>query len=228
MKIKRKVIAEVVRKAYRLIKEQEEDAGVGAAIAASGGKVTGDEATDQKLFDFFKEYLPGGSKHGEDPELCDLDVPNTKLMCKDNKGLARSVMPQLKTKDKKDLAATFAAWLEEKGLATVETTTAPAASLKATQNQLKGAKVNGMNTALVKTKGKHEGIRAPLIVSSDGYVLDGHHRWASLVAYDFVNGKPPVDVSIHKVSLPIKDLLELTKPDGEFCTTYKCVPPQGR
>ena len=225
MKIKRSIIKEVVKRAYHVLQEQED---VTAGLAPSGGKVTGDEATDQKLFDFFKEYLPGGSKHGEDPELCNLDVPNTRLMCQDNKGLARSGMPQLKTKDDEDLAATFVAWLEEKGLATVGTTTAPAASLKATQNQLKGAKVNGMNSALVKTNGTAEGIRAPIIVSSDGYVLDGHHRWASQVAYDFVNGKPPVEVAIHKTSLPIEDLLKLTKHDGEFCTQYGCVAPQGR
>ncbi len=196
-------------------------------LAPSGGKVTGDPQVDQKMFDFFREFLPGGSKHGTDPELCELDIEGTRLMCQDNKGLQRKVMPQLKTKDDKDLAEEFAKYLESKGVS-VKTTTALASKLKATQNQLKGAKVNGMNSALVATDGKHPGIRAPIIISSDNYVLDGHHRWASQVVYDFMNGIPSVDVAVRRVNLPIDKLLQVSKYDGEFCQTYGCVPPQGR
>ena len=196
-------------------------------LAPSGGNVTGNPQIDQKMFDYFKEFLPGGSRHGEDPELCELDIEGTKLMCQDNKGLARSVMPQLKTADDQDLAEAFADYLESQGHSVSETTEL-ASNLKATQNQLKGAKVNGMNSALVSTDGKHDKIRAPIIVSSDNYVLDGHHRWASQVVYDFMNGTPGVEVAVRKVSLPIDELLELSKYDGEFCQTNGCVPPQGR
>ena len=136
-------------------------------------------------------------------------------------------MPQLKNEDDKDLAQEFAEYLESQGHS-VTATTALASKLKATQNQLKGKKVNGMNSALVASDGTHEGIRAPIIISSDDYVLDGHHRWASQVVYDFMNGTPGVEVAVSQVNLPIEELLELAKYDGEFCQANGCVAPEGR
>ena len=59
-------------------------------------------------------------------------------------------------------------------------------------------------------------------------MLDGHHRWASQLVYDFMNGVPKVEVAVRKVNLPIEELLELSRYDGEFCQEYGCVPPQGR
>ena len=196
-------------------------------LEPSGGALTGNEDVDKQMFDFFIQFLPGGDRHGEDPELCELNIPGTELMCKDNKGLPRSKMPQLKTTDDEDLAEEFAKYLESQGHS-VSQDTEFASELKATQNQLKGAKVNGMNSALVINDGEHEGIRAPIIISNDNYVLDGHHRWASQLVYDFMNGVPKVEVAVRRVNLPIEDLLELSKYDGEFCQEYGCVPPQGR
>ena len=37
-------------------------------------------------------------------------------------------------------------------------------------------------------KGWQDALREPIIVSKDGYILDGHHRWAALVALDIANG----------------------------------------
>jgi hypothetical protein len=196
-------------------------------LKPSEGGVTGNEEVDKKMFEFFIEFLPGGSRHGEDPELCELNIPGTELMCQDNLGIPRSEMPQLKTTDDEDLAEAFSEYLESQGHSVAEGTEF-SADLKATQSQLKGAKVNGMNSALVSGDGNHPGIRAPIIVSSDNYVLDGHHRWASQLVYDFMNGVPKVEVEVRKVNLPIRELLELSKYDGEFCQEYGCVPPEGR
>ena len=68
-------------------------------LEPSGGALTGNEDVDKKMFEYFIEFLPGGSRHGEDPELCELDVPGTELMCQDNKGIPRDQMPQLKSDD---------------------------------------------------------------------------------------------------------------------------------
>ncbi len=48
---------------------------------------------------------------------------------------------------------------------------------------------------------------ASVLVSEDGYLLDGHHRWAATIIY---NEKHPDDLkkmSIERVMMPIKDLL---------------------
>lgn len=52
----------------------------------------------------------------------------------------------------------------------------------------------------------------PLVVSREGYILDGHHRWAALLAWDFKD-KKDVAVKIHVkiVGLGIKDLLREAK-----------------
>ena len=84
-------------------------------LESSGGALTGNEDIDEQMFKFFIEFLPGGNRHGQDPELCELNIPGTELMCKDNKGLPRSQMPQLKTTDDEDLAEEFAKYLESQG-----------------------------------------------------------------------------------------------------------------
>ncbi len=105
-------------------------------LEPSGGALTGNEDIDKKMFEFFIEFLPGGSRHGEDPELCELNIPGTELMCQDNKGLPRSQMPQLKTTDDEDLAKEFSQYLESQGH-TDSDSTEFASELRATQNQLK-------------------------------------------------------------------------------------------
>jgi hypothetical protein len=63
----------------------------------------------------------------------------------------------------------------------------PAAQLQATQNELVTEKVVQMWWALeVGPCNKYySGIVAPIFVSQDNYVLDGHHRWAAVVANAF-------------------------------------------
>ena len=50
---------------------------------------------------------------------------------------------------------------------------------------------------------------AAVLVSGDGYLLDGHHRWAATIVY---NSRHPDDVkkmTIEKVMMPIKQLLKV-------------------
>ena len=47
-----------------------------------------------------------------------------------------------------------------------------------------------------------------IFVSSDGYVIDGHHRWAALVGIDAKDGKlggTPIKVRV--INMPIKQVL---------------------
>lgn len=164
-------------------------------------------------------------KEAPDYDLCQVSIPGTNLFCSSNKGIPRKEMPQLKGKPvdgswgAKNLAkndkgeidgeAAFKKHLESKGVK-MSKGSVPASELKATQNQLVGAKIAGMLQALKKDP-KHEGITAPIFVSKDGYILDGHHRWAAMVGLDMADGvKDPVKMDVVKVDMSIEDLVDET------------------
>ena len=153
--------------------------------------------------------------------LCKISIPNTNLFCEDNKGIKRQDMPQLKGKAAEGTPAAklskdggevdgekqFQEALAKKGVK-IEEKEVKADSLKATQNELVGVKVGGMMMALEKDP-NHAGITAPILVSKDGYVLDGHHRWAAIVASEMNTGKPP-SMSVKQVDMNIEELVKFT------------------
>ena len=87
-----------------------------------------------------------------------------------------------------------------------------ASTLKATQSQLVGSKVAGMTDALKKDP-TNPGITAPIFVSKDGYILDGHHRWAAQVGLS-LNKDKPVMMNVVEVDMDAKQLVDFT---NKFC-----------
>ena len=83
-------------------------------------------------------------------------------------------------------------------------------TLKATQNQIVGKKVSLFLNQLMNGDTDSEftkALKEPIIVSSDGYVVDGHHRWAALVAYDIANGGDgDIEMDVKVVDEPIESL----------------------
>jgi hypothetical protein len=135
--------------------------------------------------------------------LCKITVKGTNLYCDNNLGIPRAEMPQFKGKPQPntpaskmkadangevDTEAVFKEMLKKKGIKTAETEI-PSDALKATQSELVGTKVAGMAKALEKDP-NNPGITAPIYVSRDGYVIDGHHRWAAVTSNAIANGKP--------------------------------------
>ncbi len=153
-------------------------------------------------------------------DLCNVTVKNTSLFCVQSKGIPRVKMPQLSGKplpgtradkmeknDKGEVVLTdlFRDMLESKGF-TVSDETEKASFLKATQNELNGAKVAGMTSAL--NAGKKLGGDPRLFVSDDNYIVDGHHRWAAHVGNDLQDGKlGEVDMEVARVNMGIIELL---------------------
>jgi hypothetical protein len=155
--------------------------------------------------------------------LCDITIPGTNLYCGGNKGIERAKMPQFKgtpqpgseadkmQKDKNgevDTEDMFKKMLQDKGIKVSEPTAVPADQLKATQTELVGAKVAGMTKAL-EADPNHPGITAPIYVSSDGYVLDGHHRWAAVTSNEIASGRP-ANMNVRVIDMPIDKLVELS------------------
>lgn len=92
-------------------------------------------------------------------------------------------------------------WLTEKGYSKKLVNTDPMA-LKATQAELSGEKVSGMMGALEKGKEgnpAYDAITAPIYVSPDGYILDGHHRWAAIVAYNNLHPDAPIPMQVEEL-----------------------------
>ena len=109
----------------------------------------------------------------------------------------RKDMPQVKTGD---LTKAFKI-IRSKGVKVVKGTYL-ADKLKASQKDIDIKKVNSIK---LKFNGERS-VRSmkPLIISLDGYIVDGHHRWLA-VRSAFPNAKVPVIV----IGLPIKKALQL-------------------
>lgn len=153
-------------------------------------------------------------------DLCKVTVKNTNLFCVESKGIPRVQMPQLSgkpaagtaadklpknAKGEVDLGPAFRKMLADRGVKITDGTE-QAAYLRASQSELNGAKVAGM-TSVLSSGGKLAG-NPRLFVSSDNYIVDGHHRWAANVGYDLedgVLGDVPMDIA--RVSMPIIELL---------------------
>lgn len=81
--------------------------------------------------------------------------------------IARVDMPQIKS----PLVPAFIAELRQRGIA-CEEAIIPATSLRASQRELHEQNIQAL-------LGKPESLDKIILVSKDGFVLDGHHRWAA-------------------------------------------------
>ncbi|MBI5255282.1 MAG: hypothetical protein HY855_02195 [Burkholderiales bacterium] len=106
-------------------------------------------------------------------------------------GIPRPNMPQVKVALRPQLYA----FLKTKGI-DHQTEDVAADELKPTQAEYSPAKAEAARTA--------EGDKAAVLVSSDGYVLDGHHRWISRA----LNHEP---VQIIRFNAPIDQLLDAVR-----------------
>lgn len=161
--------------------------------------------------------------------LCQVSIPGTNLYCDGNKGIERGDMPQFKgtpqpgspadklPKDENGEADTeefFKQMLNKQGIKVSEPTAVPPDRLKATQSELVGVKVAGMSKVLDDPNHPAYGkITAPIYVSNDGYVLDGHHRWAAVVAHNAANPNKQIPMNVRVIDEPIEPLV---KRSNEF------------
>lgn len=79
-------------------------------------------------------------------------------------------------------------------------TKAPVGMLRATQSEIKAEKTYGMADSYLK--GKFDTIGDSVVVSRDGHILDGHHRWAALLTVD-----PSREMNVQVIDMDMDDLL---------------------
>lgn len=153
-----------------------------------------------------------------DINLCQVSMPGTNLFCAEHKGIPRTQMPQLGgqpvpgsradelPRDKNgevNIAQAFRDRLGELGIG-IEVKDVKANWLKASQMELDGPKVAGMTGAMKEGKVPD----AAIFVTRDGYVIDGHHRWASKVALDAEDGElGNLEMPVEMVDMEIGEAL---------------------
>jgi hypothetical protein len=204
-----------------------------ALDALRQGKTVSLGSVDQvnTLIKEMNDFVQEAKKKGEKVKLnlCQVSVPGTNLFCgsslKDDQGkpIPRDKMPQLAGKPKPGSPAAdakkfpvdkdgevnvgdaFVKYLAEKGVETREGSV-PAAQLKASQSELKGKTV-----AFMMSKEGQKTVdleNQSIFVSSDGYVIDGHHRWAAMVGKDSKDGKLGDNkIKVRVINMPIKQVL---------------------
>lgn len=171
------------------------------------------------LLDKLRDIVNEAKAAGDNPpnfDLCNVTAEGSSLFCVESKGIPRIKMPQLSGRPlpgskadeysnrtgSADLSEPFREYLTSKGVS-IEDASVLAGHLKASQNELNGAKVAGMTGAL------EAGTLPPgrIFVSRDNYVVDGHHRWAANVAADLRDGEMDMEMDVARIDMDIIDLL---------------------
>ena len=173
----------------RLINEGLEECGTMAAGGISLSVGTGstnttnvwDDDEDEDEYEDLQEFM--GGDDSSVIKIKSLNIP-------------RSEMPQIKSTDMQD----FRDWLESQGVDSNEREV-PCTKLMAIQSEINTDKINGMLKAKTIEELSHS---KPVLSSSDGYLIDGHHRWFALRVDDQSN-----TISTIQVNLNINELLKL-------------------
>lgn len=204
-----------------------------AIVLILGGQVV--ELPDVKgaatLLDKLHQIALDAKAKGEDApnyDLCNVSVKGTNLFCTEKlrskeypNGVPRLEMPQLGGKPvpgseadtlprnpwdptEVDGSAHFISYLQGIGMRTTRETF-PAANLKASQAELVGSKI-----AAMMVDRNFDPAKNPVFVSNDNYVVDGHHRWAAVVARDAENDVlGDIQMNVVRVNAPISEVLHL-------------------
>lgn len=167
----------------------------GMSYGPNGGR----KAPPKKEIDAIDRLISLGHLKGSalQPELAEAKLNELKVDIPDKKDtldIPRHKMPQVASKDYDELVS----YLSQKGLK-LQKKKVKASALKPTQSNFNVDKVVG-GIAKMKTMNQTK----PLIVSSDNYIIDGHHRWLSVK-----NTGGSLDIV--QANVPVKELLKHVK-----------------
>ena len=172
-------------------------------------------------------------------DLCRVSVANTNIFCAEHKDIPRIKMPQLKGEPVKgskaagmkknqwgevDVAEQFIQKMKDEGVA-VKRETVKSNTLKASQSELVGRKVAEMVSDA--RAGNFDPEAGTIYVSKDGYIIDGHHRWAATIALDAGEGGRLGDRTINVVRIE-KPILQVLDEANEFTLGIGIKPRVGK
>ena len=116
--------------------------------------------------------------------------------CKGSKDIPRNLMPQIYD------AAAFSKTIKSKYGVASHRTKMSMNGLRPSQNEINRERVDSVIADIKSKKLSHKN---PIVVSEDGFIVDGHHRWAAYKKYN-----PELKIPVLVVEAPIKDALGLS------------------
>lgn len=121
------------------------------------------------------------------------DVKTPDVIQPPSLGISREELPQIPA----NLIKEFLEWLHNQRIA-YDTGFVYPTNVKASQSDL--------NVDKIKTlmNDNPEALAKPIIVSKDGYILDGHHRWAALLYKS-----PHTKIPAYRINVSIYELIDL-------------------
>ena len=168
-------------------------------------------------------------KEAKNYDLCKVSVAGTNMFCGSPvhtaefpNGIPRIKMPQFDgepvpgsaasklppvpwDKTHVDASAQFIDYLKTSLAINVTDASLPAAYLKASQAELVGTKV-----AKMMVDKSFDPASNPIFISRDNYVIDGHHRWAAVVARDAEDNRlGDINMKVHIIDAPISEVLHI-------------------
>ena len=146
------------------------------------------------------------------PDITNITLEGTGLMSRDNLGIKRKDMPQIPNNKKEQ----FLDLMEQRGVSVSREEVKPS-ELKPIQAEISGT-TSGQIMMRIVTSREPEDFQTfdggAIIISKDGYVIDGHHRWAANVALE-TGGDGSRRMRVIRVGLPHDKLIEVAKKWGE-------------
>lgn len=143
-------------------------------------------------------FLMGAAKRTDHPDLTELKVNGTLLFGDEGMGIARKDMPQIPAERRGE----FLADLAKEGISVTEEAVDPK-TLKPIQKE-----VSSSRSGAIYNKFKEDGAiptEQRILISKDGYVIDGHHTWGAAVGFSFDN--KDAKLPVYRLDINAKDAL---------------------
>jgi len=137
------------------------------------------------------------------PDITELKVKGTLLFGDEGMGIARSDMPQIPTSDREK----FLKDIEKDSGITYEKEKVDPTTLKPIQKEVSGSRAGAIYEKFAE-KGKIPKDER-ILISKDGFVVDGHHTWAASVAFSFDN--PGTELPVYRLSVNADEALKVSR-----------------
>jgi len=147
-------------------------------------------------------FLMGAAKRTDHPDLTELSVDGTLLFGDEGMGIARKDMPQIPGKER----ARFLADIEKSQGVTATAEEIDPTKLKPIQKEISSARSGAIYNKFREEGGIPQDER--ILISKDGFVVDGHHTWGASVGFAFDN--PGTKLPVYRLSVTAKEALDIS------------------
>jgi hypothetical protein len=147
-------------------------------------------------------FLMGAAKRTDHPDLTELSVDGTLLFGDEGMGIARKDMPQIPGKER----ARFLAEIEESEGITATAEEVDPTTLKPIQKEISSSRSGAIYNKFREDGGIPQDER--ILISSDGFVVDGHHTWGASVGFAFDN--PGTTLPVYRLSVTAEEAMEIS------------------